>query len=159
MAIEYAIITWIHLIAASIWLGGSIFIGVVMAPILKEIFDSQKRLQIMIKIGKRFNKIAMPAFVILIITGIYKAHPFLTAPDIMFTTNYGYLLLIKIILVVLLALSFIIHIKMINNELLLSKQNDLQIQNLRKKIVNLGKLILFISVIIFFIASLLDEGL
>ena len=159
MAIEQVLITWIHLVTASIWLGGSVFIGLVIAPILKETFGSQERLQIMIKIGKKYNKLALPSLIILIITGIYKAHLFLAAPGSLLTTNYGYFLLIKIIFVILLILSFVVHVKIINNDLVISKQDEKQIQKLRKRIIFLGKLILLISVLIFFMASLLDEGL
>ena len=33
MAIEQVIITWAHLVSASIWVGGGIFLGVVLAQI------------------------------------------------------------------------------------------------------------------------------
>ena len=36
MAIEQAILTWIHITCAAIWVGGSLFIGAVFAPILKK---------------------------------------------------------------------------------------------------------------------------
>jgi len=159
LTIEHAIITWVHLVTASIWLGGSVFIGLVIAPTLKETFSFQERLKIMIKIGKQFNKLALPSLIILIITGVYKAYSFLTQPDILFTTNYGYFLLIKIILVIVLILSFVIHVKIINQDLIISKQNEKQFQKLRSKIIFLGKLTLFISLIIFLMASLLDEGI
>lgn len=143
---------------ASIWLGGSVFIGLVIAPTLKGTFSLQERIKIMIKIGKQFNKLALPSLVILIVTGIYKAHLFLTQPDILFTTNYGYFLLIKIILVIVLILSFIIHVKIINQDLIISNQNEKQFQKLRSKIIFLGKLTLIISLLIFLMAALLDDG-
>ena len=72
---EQAIITWIHLISASIWVGGSIFLGVVLAPLLKKMSLSiEERLELMIKVGRRFNKIALPSLIILIGTGIYNSH-------------------------------------------------------------------------------------
>ena len=61
MAMEQAILTWVHITSAAIWVGGSLFIGVVFAPILKKMSLSiQERLQLMIKVGRRFNKIAIP---------------------------------------------------------------------------------------------------
>jgi uncharacterized membrane protein len=46
MPIEQAILTWIHLIAAAIWVGGSIFIGIVFSPILKTITTTvEERIQ------------------------------------------------------------------------------------------------------------------
>ena len=55
-ALEQAILTWIHLIAAAIWVGGSLFIGIVFSPLLKTMTDSlEERMQIMIRVGRRFN--------------------------------------------------------------------------------------------------------
>ena len=48
MAIEQVIITWAHLVSASIWVGGGIFLGVVLAPLLKRMsFSTQERLELM----------------------------------------------------------------------------------------------------------------
>jgi len=56
MAIEQVIITWAHLVSASIWVGGGIFLGVVLAPLLKRMsFSTEERLELMIKTGRRFN--------------------------------------------------------------------------------------------------------
>jgi uncharacterized membrane protein len=72
MALTDSLLIWVHLVTASIWVGGSIFLGIVLAPMLKSITGSMgDRIALMIKIGRRFNKIAMPSFIILIITGIY----------------------------------------------------------------------------------------
>jgi len=32
-ALEQAILTWIHLVSAAIWVGGSLFIGIVFSPL------------------------------------------------------------------------------------------------------------------------------
>ena len=51
-AIEQAILTWIHLVSAAIWVGGSLFIGIVFSPLLKTMTSSLKeRMQIMIRVG------------------------------------------------------------------------------------------------------------
>ena len=101
MSLEQAILTWIHLLSASIWVGGSLFIGVVLAPILKKMdFSLEQRLGIMIKVGRKFNKIAIPSLIILIITGLYNSQLILSKPDILFSSSYGNLLIIKILLVI-----------------------------------------------------------
>jgi len=49
MSIEQVIITWAHLVSASIWVGGGIFLGVVLAPLLKRMsFSTEERLELMI---------------------------------------------------------------------------------------------------------------
>ena len=162
-AIEQAILTWIHLISAAIWVGGSLFIGVVFSPLLKTMSNSiEERLQIMIKVGKRFNKIAIPSLIILMGTGLYSSHALLSKPDLLIATSYGIFLMIKIILVVALIVTYVVHVRIIRKDVeerIMSKQmSEQQIQKLRKKIIILGEITVVISVAILFFASLLDAG-
>ena len=91
----------VHLIAASIWAGGSIFLGVVLSPMLRTITSTvEERMVISIKVGRRSNYIAIPSFGILILTGIYNSKSFLFEPTTLYQTNYGVILLAKIALVV-----------------------------------------------------------
>jgi len=163
VTIEQVIITWIHLIAAAIWVGGSIFIGIVFSPILKTITTSiEERIQIMIKVGKRFNKIAVPSLIILMITGLYNSHLLLSKPDLLMATSYGIFLTIKIVLVIALIITYAIHVRVIRKEVedqIMSKQMPIQeIQNLRKKIIILGEITVVLSITILFFAALLDVG-
>ena len=163
MAIEQVILTWIHLIAATIWVGGSIFIGIVFSPLLKTITISmEERIQIMIKVGKRFNKIAVPSLIILMITGLYNSHLLLSKPDLLMATSYGIFLTVKIILVIALVITYAVHVRVIRKEVedkIMSKQMPIkQIQKLRKKIIILGEITVVLSVTILFFAALLDVG-
>lgn len=163
MAIEHAILTWIHLVSASIWVGGSIFIGIVFSPILKTVATSvEERMKIMIKVGKRFNKIAVPSLIILMITGLYNSHLLLSKPDLLMATSYGIFLTIKIILVIALIITYAIHVRVIRKEVedqIMSKQMPVnQIKKLRKKIIILGEVTVVLSITILFFAALLDVG-
>jgi uncharacterized membrane protein len=161
--LEQAIIMWIHLLAAAIWVGGSLFIGIVFSPLLKTMYGSvEERLKIMIKVGKRFNKIAVPSLIILIGTGLYNSHVLLSKPDLLMATSYGNFLIIKIILVVALIITYIVHVRVIRKDVeekIMSKQmSSQQIQKLRKKIIILGEITVVLSIAILFFASLLDAG-
>jgi len=163
MTLEQAIITWIHFLAATIWVGGSLFIGVVLAPILKTMhFSSEERLQMMIQVGRRFNKIAIPSLVILIVTGLYQSNQILTNHILLFSTNYGFILLIKIILVISLIITYAIHVRIIRKDVekkIISKNmSEGEIKKLRIKIIILGQITIFISIAVLFLASLLDTG-
>ncbi|NOQ44473.1 MAG: copper-binding protein [Nitrosopumilus sp.] len=163
MPIEQAILTWIHLIAAAIWVGGSIFIGIVFSPILKTITTTvEERIQIMIKVGKRFNKVAVPALIILMITGLYNSHLLLSKPDLLMATSYGIFLTIKIVLVIALIITYAVHVRVIRKDVedqIMSNQMPIQqIQKLRKKIIILGEITVVLSVAILFFAALLDAG-
>ena len=114
---EQAIITWIHLVSAAIWVGGSLFIGIVFSPILKTMSNSiEERMQIMIRVGRRFNKIAVPSLIILMATGLYTSHQLLGTPDILVQTSYGHFLIVKIILVVLLIITYAVHVRVIRKD-------------------------------------------
>jgi putative copper export protein len=123
----------------------------------------EERLQIMIKVGRRFNKIAVPSLIILIATGLYSSHQLLSNPNILLATSYGSYLVIKIILVIALIITFTIHVRIIRKDVedkIMSKQMpEQQIQKLRKKIIILGEITVVISVTILFFAALLDAGI
>jgi putative copper export protein len=163
MAIEQAILTWIHITCAAIWVGGSLFIGVIFAPILKKMsMPVEERLQLMIKVGRRFNKIAVPALIILMATGMYQAHLILQKSELLLDSSYGNILIIKIILVIALIVTFAIHVRVIRKDVeekIMSKQiSQNEIQILRKKIIILGEITVILSVIILFLAALLNSG-
>ncbi len=162
-ALEQAIITWIHLISASIWVGGSLFIGIVFSPLLKTMTSSvEERMQIMIRVGKRFNKVAVPSLIILMATGLYTSHALIGKPDLLISTSYGTYLIIKIILVIALIITYAVHVRVIRKDveeqIMSNKMSEPQIQKLRKKIIILGEITVVLSIAILFFASLLDAG-
>ena len=163
MTMEQAIITWVHLVSAAIWVGGGLFLGVILAPILKKTSMSlEERIALMVKVGRRFNRIAVPSLIILIGTGLYNSHQLLAKPDLLLGTSYGEFLVIKIILVIAVIITFAVHVRIIRKDVeekILSKQmSEHQIQKLRKKIIILGEVMSVLSVAILFFAALLDAG-
>lgn len=163
MSLVDALIMWAHLVAASIWVGGSIFIGIVLAPLLKTISDSvEGRLSIMIRVGRKFNTIGVPSLIILIITGIYNSVGVIVKPSLILSTSYGIILLIKVILVILLIIIFAIHVRLIRTEVerkIESKNlSGDHLQKLRSKIIMLGRLTVILSLAILLMAALLRSG-
>ena len=122
----------------------------------------EERLQLMSKVGRRFNKIAVPALVILIVTGMYQAHLVLQKSDMLFDTSYGNVLIIKIILVAALIATYAVHVRIIRkdveDQIMASQISEEQLQKLRKKIIILGEITVVLSVIILFLAALLNSG-
>lgn len=164
MPIIDVLITWAHLISASIWVGGSLFIGVVLAPLLKTMSESvEERLMIMIRVGRKFNKIAVPSLGILIATGLYNSYYILTKPETIFSTNYGVILTIKIMLVIALLIVFATHVRMIRfsveKKIEAKEMSQQSIQKLRSKIISLGRIIVFISIAVLLMAAMLDAGI
>ena len=163
MALEQALLTWIHITSAAIWVGGSLFIGVVFAPILKKMsMPVEERIQLMVQVGRRFNKLALPALFILIATGMYQAHLVLQKSDILYDTSYGHVLIIKMILVAALLILYAVHVRIIRKDvedkIIAKEMPPEQLQKLRKKIIVLGEVTVVLSVIILFLASVLNAG-
>ena len=93
---------------------------------------------------------------------MYQAHLVLQKSDILYDTSYGNVLIIKMILVAALIGTYAIHVRIIRKDIedqIISKQiSEGQLQKLRKKIIILGEITVVLSVIILFLAALLNSG-
>ena len=162
MALADVLVFWVHLTCASIWVGGSLFLGIVLAPMLGTIAESPAdRLTFMLRIGRRFNRIALPAFIILIITGIYNSRALLLQPDVLVDSEYGIILLIKIIFVIATLIIYVVHIRSIDLQTerrIMSGDSISYIQPVRSRIILLGRVIVGLSLIILFLAALLNNS-
>jgi uncharacterized membrane protein len=162
MSFTEAIITWIHLLCSCIWVGGSIFLGIVLAPALKSIIPNiENRLIVMIKFGRRFNMIAIPSFALLVITGIYNSRPLLMDLST-WQTQYAHILFIKILFVLGIIATYIFHVKIVNKEtedkLVAGSIDQSSMNTLRSRIIFLGRMTVILSIFVLFLASLLDSG-
>lgn len=163
MAVADGLVTWVHLICASIWVGGSLFIGVVLVPVLKSYTKSVEELvALMIKIGRRFNKITVPAFAILIATGLFTSRGFFGDISSLLESTYGILLLTKIILVVATVATYVVHVRLLNADMEKKISSgyggSMYVQSVRSKIIHLGRITVILSILILLLASLLDSG-
>lgn len=162
-AIEQALLTWIHLVSAAIWVGGSIFIGVVFSPLLRSMTDSvEERMRIMIRVGRRFNLVAAPALAVLVATGIYSAQGLLVHSNLLLASSYGTFLTAKVALVAALVITYAIHVWIIRRDveeqIMSGKFPKEKLPSLRRKIIILGELSVILSVTVLFFAALLDAG-
>ena len=123
----------------------------------------EDRIHTMVKVGRRFNKIAIPALIILIITGIWNSHQLLSRPDLLLSTNYGVILIIKMFVVFALLCSYAVHVRIIRKDVeekIMRKEfNETQILKLRKKIIIVGEVTVVLSVLVLFLAALLNSGI
>jgi len=93
---------------------------------------------------------------------LYNSHLILGKPNILFETSYGQFLVIKIILVIVLIIVYAVHVRVIRKDveekIMSNQMSESEIQKLRKKIIILGEITVVLSLIILFLASLLDAG-
>ena len=163
MAVADGLVTWVHLICASIWVGGSIFIAAVAVPVLRSHAKSTEELVgLMVKIGRQFNRVTVLAFAILIATGVYNARGYIAAPDALTGSAYGILLLIKIILVLATVGTYVVHVRTLNAEMerkiLSGNAGEVYVKSVRAKVIHLGRIIVILSIAILLLAALLDSG-
>ena len=163
MAVADGLVTWVHLICASIWVGGSIFIAAVAVPVLRSHAKSTEELVgLMVKIGRQFNRVTVPAFAILIATGVYNARGYIAVPDALTGSTYGILLLIKIILVLATVGTYVVHVRTLNAEMerkiLSGNAGEVYVKSVRAKVIHLGRIIVILSIAILLLAALLDSG-
>jgi len=87
----------LHLLAVVTWIGGMIFVNIVLAPGIADMAPEQRG-AVMGRVAKRFSMISMFCIIILLITGYLK-----TPEGMMFApaSHYGLILLIKHILVLI----------------------------------------------------------
>lgn len=163
MAMEQALITWVHLVASAIWVGGSIFLGVILSPILRQVTPNiEERLRLMILVGRRFNKIAIPSLIVLVATGIYNSRVLLANYTLLDDSSYGVFLVVKMTLVAMLVVVYLTHVRIIRQDVvdkIMSKNmEESELKRLRIKIIILGEITVVLSIAILFFAALLDAG-
>lgn len=158
------LVIWIHLVFTSIWVGGSVFLGLVLAPLLKKTIPNlNERISFMVIVGRRFNYLGGSSLIILVITGIYNARYFFGQPSLLFESTYGYILLAKIFLVCILFIVYAIHVMILNKnverQIVDRKVPEEYFTSLRSKIILLGRLTVGLSISVLLLAALLDTGL
>lgn len=91
---------WLHVLAATIWVGPQIFLFVGAVPAVRTIEDAKLRARVMRVLTTRFGYLAWAAMIVLVITGIgnlYEIAP--VDPDDLFDLNYGAIFIAKMVLV------------------------------------------------------------
>lgn len=61
---------WIHVLAAVTWLGGMLFIALVLVPVSRRVPDPRLRVDLISQTGKRFRAVGWIALGLLVVTGI-----------------------------------------------------------------------------------------
>jgi len=94
----------VHIVAATVWVGGIIFLGLVMEPIARNLIpDPFERLKFVAKVGVRFNAIGWGSLGVLALTGLYNlvraAGGPAYVPSLLLSTNFGLILDVKLIFV------------------------------------------------------------
>jgi copper resistance protein D len=98
----------LHLIAAAVWAGGMVFLGVAVGAARRTVGD-RERIALFRGLGRRFLLIGGLAMVVLIATGTDMAADRLVAFGDLFDTDYGKRLAEKLALVIVVILLTLFH--------------------------------------------------
>src|SRR3990172_9705737 len=91
---------WLHVLAATIWVGPQIFLFVGAVPAVRTIEDAKLGASVVRVLTTSFGYLAWAAMIVLVITGIgnlYEIAP--VDPDDLFDLNYGAIFIAKMVLV------------------------------------------------------------
>ena len=128
MDLLFLVVLWIHATTAVFFIGGSLFIWIVVWPVSYKFTDDEKeRTRILGLIGRLFGTLTDISVVILLVTGAYLGLAYLPQFSQLTTTAGGQLLLAKsivvIVMIVLMYANNIYHGKRIVN---LAAQGELE---------------------------------
>ncbi|MDX6669465.1 MAG: copper transport protein, partial [Solirubrobacteraceae bacterium] len=108
---------WVHLLAGATWLGGIGVIALVWGPALRRA-DAPTRTAIARHVLGAFGRVALPAFVVVALSGTASAVIELGRVSALWETTYGAILSAKIVLVALIALVAYAHARRLRPALL-----------------------------------------
>jgi uncharacterized membrane protein len=98
---------WLHLMAASVWVGSQIMMFAVVIPSVRKLPESAARIQVLTPLTTRFGWLGAAALIVLAITGVDNISRY--SPGDMFDIRYGYILATKLSLLGLVLLLTLYH--------------------------------------------------
>lgn len=156
MGIGYLISVFVHIVCTAFWIGGMLFLPLVLLPGIKKHPD---RILLLYKTGIKFRFYGWIALIVLSITGALNMHlrglPFTW--DFFTNSNYGKLLGIKLIIFIAMLLIGAIHDFYIGEKAIEQMQNT---ENGKLKLIARwsGRINLLLALTIAFLGVALSRG-
>ncbi len=76
-------VRWLHVLAAITWIGGMLFIALVLVPVTRRLDDPALRTRLVQDAGRRFRTVGWVALGVLVVTGLINLwiHPVLLSSE------------------------------------------------------------------------------
>ena len=109
-----AILTGLHVLFATVWVGPQLLVAVAVVPALRAIDDDRARVATLRRFTRRFNLVAWPAMAGLIITGLIlesdrREEVEAIAGGEIFDVRWGYIFSAKIAIVIVAVIAVALH--------------------------------------------------
>jgi putative copper resistance protein D len=95
-----AVNPWLHILAATIWVGPQVFLFAAAIPAVRTIQDAKERARVMRVLTRRFGFLAWGAMAVLVITGIGNVYEEDLSRKYLFDHNWGTIFEVKMTLVI-----------------------------------------------------------
>ena len=157
MTLFNLILVWIHLTAATFWIGGMLFLSLVAVPLLKKDPDPSSAQRGFINLARRFRTLVWMVLVLLVVSGalLLPNHVLSVSP-----AEWPTVVLVKLLLVLLLIVASLAHDKFLAPKVrTLKRKPVVELTSLEKILIRfsplIGRLTLLLGLAILFVAVLL----
>jgi uncharacterized membrane protein len=154
-----AINPWIHIFAATVWVGPQVFLFAVAVPAIRTVADTKERARLMRLITTRFGYLAWAAMAVLVVTGIGNVYEKDNREDL-FDANWGVVFQVKMTLVILTVILTAVHSFVIGPRMLRAQESvtdESQIASMRRFSIIISAVNALIALGILFCAALLNS--
>ncbi len=155
MEIVTALIFWVHMLAAVVWIGGMVFNLLVVRPSMG-VVDLPQRLKLADNILRRFIPVVWISVGLLVLTGLLMTLKRVASFEILLKTGYGNILILKLTLVaVMISIVVLIRYSLLPRfESLIDSQSS-ALNKVLGQMVTLVKVNLVLGVLVLLLAELL----
>lgn len=117
-------LVWVHLAAATFWVGGMLFLSFVAVPVLKQAPDPSSAQREFVNLARRFRTLVWVALTLLFLTGAALLPRYLNLN--VFPTDWPPTVLVKLSLVGLLILTSFLHDMVVGPKVRTLKQKPIE---------------------------------
>ncbi|GBD15622.1 hypothetical protein HRbin26_00513 [bacterium HR26] len=159
----WAAIRWVHLVAAIAWIGGQLFLVLVLLPVLRRVLPSAQRTLLVAQLGRRFAVLSWIALALLVVTGFLNGERRGVAWESLPAagSTYGQVLFAKLCLVAVVIALTLLHGQVLGPRMTrLAAQaagNDPQAEAHRRRLARLSAIVsvtnLLLNLIIVYLAA------
>ena len=153
-----AINPWLHIFAATVWVGPQVFLFAVAVPALRTVADVKERARLTRLITTRFGYLAWGAMAVLVVTGIGNVFEEDESLEFLFDHNWGTIFEVKMTLVIATVVLTALHSFVIGPRMLAMQESvagEAQIASMRRTSIIISSVNAALALGILFFAALL----